>query len=148
MELILWRHADAENGKEDAKRALTEKGRKQAARIARWLKPRIGNDWLMLSSPAVRAQQTAEALGTRFDTRVALGTGASPDAILREAHWPDGARNVIIVGHQPTLGQVAAQLLTGQSDDLGIKKGAVWWFSSKEGLTLRAVMAPDLTEGD
>lgn len=152
MELILWRHADAENGKDDQKRELSDKGRRQAARIAAWLRPRMHGEWLVLASPALRAVQTAAALDHKFDTRLTLNTDSNPSAILREAHWPDGSRNVIVVGHQPTLGQLAARLLTDQHGDLSIKKGAVWWFSSSEddesgsATSLRAVMAPDLAE--
>jgi phosphohistidine phosphatase len=153
MELVLWRHADAEEGVPDMKRQLTDKGRKQAARVARWLRPRLEGEWVILSSPAARARQTADALGLDYDVRLTLGTGATEDALLREAGWPGGARNVIIVGHQPTLGRVAARLLTGHVGDLGIKKGAVWWFSGRHdkraGLSetvLRAVLAPDLAD--
>ena len=154
MELILWRHADAENGHDDVKRELTDKGHKQAARIARWLKPRIDYDWVILSSPAVRAAQTAEALGMKFDTRITLSTAGTPSSVLREAHWPDGKRNVIVVGHQPTLGQIAAKLLADQHGEIAVKKGAIWWFSTSKqddgtsGIVLRTVMNPDLVEED
>ncbi len=152
MDLILWRHADAEPGKDDQKRELSDRGRKQAARIAAWLRPRMHGEWEVLASPAVRAVQTAKALDHKFDTRITLNTDANPSAVLREAHWPDGNHNVIVVGHQPTLGQVAARLLTDQNGDLSIKKGAVWWFSTTEedemisGISLRAVMTPELAE--
>lgn len=153
MELVLWRHADAEEGVLDAKRQLTDKGRRQAARVARWLRPRLEGEWVILSSPAARARQTADALDLDYDVRETLGTGATEDALLREAGWPDGARNVILVGHQPTLGRVAARLLTGHVGDLGIRKGAVWWFSGRHDkragpgeTVLRAVIAPDLAD--
>jgi phosphohistidine phosphatase len=153
MELILWRHADAEPGMNDGARRLTDKGRRQAARVAKWLKHRIDKDWLILVSPAVRTQQTAEALGVKFETKETLGTGANPNAVLREAHWPDGKKNVLIVGHQPTLGLVASKLLTGNQDDMAIKKGAAWWFSNREGdgageIVLRAVIGPDQADDD
>jgi len=153
MELILWRHADAEVGQDDLKRELTEKGRKQAARIAKWLKPRLEEDWKVLSSPAVRARQTAEALERKIDIRVTLSIDASEDALLREVGWPNAERNVIVVGHQPTLGRVAARLIYGKPGDISIRKGSIWWFSSRadEGATvgqtvLRAVMGPDLAD--
>ena len=92
MELVLWRHADAEEGVLDMKRQLTDKGRKQAARVARWLRPRLEGEWVILASPAARARQTADALDLDYDVRETLGTGATEDALLREAGWPDGAR--------------------------------------------------------
>ena len=154
MELILWRHADAESGREDMKRELTDKGRKQAARIAKWLRKRISKEWLILSSPAVRTCQTADALEMKYATKLTLSTDATPNSVLREAHWPDGNQNVIIVGHQPTLGQIAARLLSGRHGDISVKKGAIWWFSTTEedemisGITLRTVINPDLVEAD
>jgi phosphohistidine phosphatase len=84
---------------------------------------------------------------------VTLGPDASEDALLREAGWPNAERNVIIVGHQPTLGCVAARLIYGKSGNISIRKGAIWWFSSRAdedaviGQTvLRAVMGPDLAD--
>ena len=153
MELVLWRHADAEDGMVDLKRSLTDKGRKQAVRVARWLRPRLEGQWDVLVSPAARARQTADALDLEYDVRLTLGPAATEDALLREADWPRSERNVIIVGHQPTLGRVAARLLTGHVGDLSVKKGAVWWFSGRydrrAGLSetvLRAVIGPDLAD--
>jgi phosphohistidine phosphatase len=153
MELVLWRHADAEDGLADMKRELTDKGRKQAARVAKWLRPRLEGPWVILVSPAARAKQTADALDLEYDVRLTLGPSATEDALIREADWPRNDRNVIIVGHQPTLGRVAARLLTGHVGDLSVKKGAVWWFSGRfdrragpSETVLRAVIAPDLAD--
>jgi len=153
MELVLWRHAEAEDGVLDMKRELTDKGRRQAAKVAKWLRPRLEGEWRILASPAARARQTADALGRDYDVRVTLGPSATEDALIREADWPRNDGGVIIVGHQPTLGRVAARLLTGHHGDLTIKKGAAWWFSGRydkrAGLSetlLRAVIGPDLAE--
>ena len=59
MELILWRHADAELGQPDSERRLTDKGHKQAARMAKWLAERLPEDYVVMASPAVRAQRQA-----------------------------------------------------------------------------------------
>lgn len=145
MDLILWRHADAEDGRDDAKRALTPKGRKQAARMAHWLAQHLPRDYAVLASPALRTQQTAAALGARVATRTELGLGATPDSILHAAGWPSARHAVVIVGHQPTLGMTAARLLTGTHAELGVRKGAIWWFVHDDGHTaLRAVLPPDL----
>ena len=54
-------------------------------------------------------------------------------------------QTVLVVGHQPTLGRLAARLLAGDEADWTIKKGALWWFSKRAGdLILRAVVSPDL----
>ena len=148
MELILWRHADAEdaNGKDDNDRELTKKGRKQAERVAAWLSPRIDDDWRILVSPAKRALQTAKPLDRKFEVSEAIGTATSADELLAATGWPGGKRSVLVVGHQPTLGEVAARLLCGDEAGLAVRKGAAWWFVARDGgeAILRAVMDPEL----
>ena len=153
MELVLWRHADAEVGPADLKRELTDKGRRQASRVAKWLRPRLEGDWEILVSPAARAKQTADALDLDYDVRLTLGPLETEDALIREVGWPAGEHNVIVVGHQPTLGRLAARFLSGHRGDLTMKKGSIWWFSSRiddevgQGETLlRAVIAPDFLD--
>lgn len=141
MDLILWRHADAEEGASDAARALTPKGHEQAARMAAWLAARLPTDVRILASPAVRAQQTAHALSREVQTSALVNTGAQPAAVLKAAGWPDGAGTVIVVGHQPTLGAAAALALTGKAAGWQIKKGAIWWISARSGESMPAVMA-------
>lgn len=148
MELILWRHAEAEDALPDLARELTGRGRKQASRMADWLNPRLPQDIRILASPATRTRQTAQALGREFEERSDLGPGASASEVLVAAGWPDAPYPVLIVGHQPTLGQVAMQLLVGRAGDLAVKKGAVWWFQGRERagelqVVLRAVAGPD-----
>jgi phosphohistidine phosphatase len=149
VELLLWRHADAEDGIPDGARALTKKGMKQAMLVAEWLKPKLPQDRAILASPAKRAQQTAQALALPYTTERRIGTGADIADIVAAANWPKRPGMVIVVGHQPTLGQAAAWLLTGDPAPWTIKKGALWWFSSRvEGdavqTVLKAVVSPDL----
>lgn len=148
MDLILWRHADAEYGMPDEARKLTEKGERQAQQIGRWLASRLPEDARILVSPAKRAQQTASALNRQFETRGEVGTGASVESILEITHWPKISGAVVVVGHQPTLGRIAAALLSGTEENWIVKKGSVWWFNSRvrEGrleVILRAVMSPE-----
>ena len=149
MELILWRHADAEDGINDAERKLTAKGQKQAARMAKWLRARIPGSAVVLASPAKRAQQTAQALTPDFKTVAELGLAASAEGVLRAAGWPDREGCVVVVGHQPTLGETAALALTGAKEPWSVKKGAVLWFARREDheparAQLRAAISPDL----
>jgi len=151
LELILWRHAEAEDPgpKGDFARELTKKGRKQAKAMAEWLRPRLSGEWIVLSSPAARAIQTVSPLELPYECRAGLDPSRGPQDVLREAGWPEGAQ-VIVVGHQPTLGEVAARLM-GIDGDLAVRKGAIWWFSTRERegrkeAVLRAVLAPDLLE--
>jgi phosphohistidine phosphatase len=151
VELILWRHADAEEGSPDGARRLTKKGERQAASMARWLKPMLQGEVSVLVSPAIRAQQTAQALNMDFVTVDALGVGASAQGILHAVHWPHKPTTVIAVGHQPTLGQVAALLLSGKVSDWSVKKGAIWWFERRNRGTraetiLRAMVTPEMLE--
>lgn len=151
MDLILWRHAEAQvlrEGQDDLQRALTPKGERQAARMAEWLNHRLAQSTRVLVSPALRTQQTAQALERSFKTVAALQPGAQVPALLRAARWPDGGEPVLIVGHQPTLGLLAARLLAGVDQPWPIRKGAVWWLRHRERdgqaqVVLQAVQGPD-----
>jgi phosphohistidine phosphatase len=148
MDLILWRHAEAEPGEPDLGRRLTSKGLKQAERMAQWLDSHLPDTCRVLVSPADRAQQTAVALQRKFKTVSELAPGASVAAVLAAANWPDSREPVLIVGHQPTLGAVASFLLSGEEAYWSVRKGAVWWLSNraKEGVAavvLKVVVAPD-----
>ena len=145
LELILWRHADAEDGHPDTARALTARGRRQADSMARWLSKRLPKDYRMIVSPATRAQQTARALSNDFETVARVGVNAEPAGVLAAAGWDDAEGTVVVVGHQPTLGRVAALLMTGAADGWTIRKGAIWWFSrNSEGVRLLAAIPPDM----
>ena len=148
MDLILWRHAEAEPGEPDLGRRLTAKGSQQAERMAAWLDPHLPAMTRILASPAQRTQQTAQALKRKFRVVPELAPGASAAEILAAAGWPDAREPVLIVGHQPTLGEVAALLLSGEDASWSVRKGAVWWLSSRvrEGLSstvLKVVTGPD-----
>lgn len=152
MDLILWRHAEAEEGHEglpDLERALTPKGQKQARRMGKWLDSQLPDNSRILVSPAVRTVQTAEGLGRKYKVNAELAPDAEPEAVLAAANWPASKETVVIIGHQPTLGQVAALLLTGEALDFDVKKAAAWWFVQRDAddpasLYLKAVMAADL----
>src|ERR1700730_6419689 len=126
MDLILWRHAEAEDGKPDLERKLTAKGREQAARVAGWLRARLPAEFSVTSSPAARARQTAEALKAPMKTLKQLAPGASVAAIAEAAGWPRGGRTTIVAGHQPDCGCAAAYLLAGNDAEWHIEKGALW----------------------
>ncbi|MEI6737505.1 MAG: histidine phosphatase family protein [Pseudomonadota bacterium] len=136
MQLILWRHAEAEDdAPSDLVRNLTPKGKKQAAHMSAWLHSQLQDeivDWLIVSSPANRAQQTAAALGLPIVTFDSVAPDAPSTAVIAAADWPKSRRNVIVVGHQPTLGMVAARLINGVDGYVSIKKGAMWWFEGRE----------------
>jgi len=139
MDLILWRHAQAEEWAEgdprlrtDLERALTPRGEKQAARMAQWLDRQLPGSARILVSPARRCQQTALALERRFKTCEELAPGATAAQLLALAQWPGNKSPVLVIGHQPTLGQTIAQLLGFQDSDCALRKGALWWLCSRE----------------
>lgn len=141
MDLILWRHAEAEPGFPDLKRALTPRGLRQAAQMAAWLKARLPDDAVLVASGAKRSQQTLSALSDAYRAEHHLNPGARPQEYLAQAL----AGSVVIVGHQPEIGQAASLLLTGTEVDLAVKKGAIWWFREKDGeWQLKAMLTPDL----
>jgi phosphohistidine phosphatase len=149
MNLILWRHAEAEDGANDMQRRLTPRGIKQADRIAAFLRPQLPPDTRILVSPAVRAQQTVQALNLDFITEPAIAPSASAQALLDAVGWPHRGGCVLLVGHQPSLGEAAALLMTGAVANWGVKKGGVWWFSRRERedvaeVLLRLVISPAL----
>ena len=145
MDLILWRHAEAEAGSPDSARKLTERGREQARRIAAWLKLRLPGNCEILVSPAARAQQTASALGVAFVTAPAVGADAAAEDVIAAVDCRARSGAVLIVGHQPTLGRVAAVLLSGAQADWDIGKGALWWIRHSGGETrLLAAIDPEL----
>lgn len=150
MELILWRHADAEDGSPDRLRQLTPLGHKQAGQLADWLNVRLPEHCRILVSPATRAQQTVDKLERDYDVVDAIGPAADPLAVLKAANWPHAQHSVMVVGHQPTLGRLASLLLLGRPVDLDFSRGAVWWFEQSDPadaytLRLKAVMTPEMT---
>lgn len=151
MDLILWRHAEAEErrpGLPDECRRLTPKGEKQARKMAKWLKKRLPKGTRILVSPTERTRMTAHFLGLPFEIEDKVGPGADGSDALKAIEWPAGGHAVLLVGHQPTLGQVAAALLAGEAKDWAFRKSGVWWFSRRGGrgaeTELRAALSPSL----
>jgi phosphohistidine phosphatase len=139
MDLILWRHAEAEDWPEgdpqassDMDRSLTTRGEKQAARMAVWLDRQLPEGTRIVVSPARRCEQTALALGRKYRLRPEIAPGASPTQLLELVQWPFSKSPVLVIGHQPTLGQTIAQLLGLQESDCPVKKGALWWLRHRD----------------
>lgn len=151
MDLILWRHAEAEeaaDGMDDTARPLTPRGEKQAARMAAWLDRQLPEGLRVLASPARRTEQTAKALGRKFKMRAELLPGGTVEDLLELAQWPRARGAVLIVGHQPVLGQTIAQLMGLQAPECSVRKGAVWWLRQRQRLdhcqtVLMTVQSPE-----
>ena len=132
MELILWRHAQAEDREPDAGRALTAKGKRHAARVGAWLDGQLPEGCRVLVSPAVRCRQSANALGRRYTVHDALDTGSTPERMLEACGWPGHRFPALLVGHQPQLGELAALVLAGVRQTWKIRKGSVLWIQGSD----------------
>jgi phosphohistidine phosphatase len=131
MDLILWRHAEAREGLDDMLRPLTEAGHKQAKLVGRWLDARLSAESRILVSPALRTQETAHALGRAFVTMKELSPGADAVEVMLACGWPEAKGTVLVIGHQPTLGRLAAMLLFGAEQEFTLKKGGLVWLTNR-----------------
>lgn len=160
MNLLLWRHAEAENlgepvasgSKRDMQRKLTKRGEQQAAETARWLRKHLHKKTRVMTSSAVRAVQTAKAYCPDPEILPELHPLADASAILAAIQWPQG-QDVLVIGHQPWIGRVASLLLAGEEQDWPVKKSTLWWIAHRirrqeeqasEQAVLRLVLSPDL----
>ena len=114
MRLLLVRHAEAGPGQPDELRALTSQGRKQARELGKRL-ARERPDAL-LTSPLLRARETADAIGRAAgltaESSDRLGPGASADDVLLAV--AGRGETVVVVGHQPDCGLIAAEISGGE----------------------------------
>ena len=133
MDLILWRHAEAEPGEPDLGRPLTAKGVRQAERIAAWLDghlpdatPHSGE------SRRTRAADRARARARSSRPCREIAPGASGRGLCSPPPGgPTRREPVLIVGHQPTLGETAGAAASGSdAPPWSMRKGAVWWLST------------------
>jgi phosphohistidine phosphatase len=149
MDLILWRHAEAEDGADDMRRALTKLGHAQASQVGAWLDAHLPGDARILVSPARRAQETARALGRAFDTVEALAPGADAVDVAQACGWPETKGSVLVVGHQPTLGRLTSMLLFGIEQEFTLKKAGLVWLTNRvrrdeRRVVLKAALYPGL----
>jgi phosphohistidine phosphatase len=151
MDLILWRHADAqepEGPTVDQDPPLTPKGDRQAHRMAQWLNHHLPDSVRVLVSPTLRAQQTAAALKRKVRIVPTLGPDGTVDALLLAARWPTSREPVLVVGDQVVLGTTAAYLVAGATSPWTVRKGAVWWLRRRERdesgeVIVQVVISPD-----
>lgn len=135
MDLIFWRHAEAEEwveGCNDMERSLTPRGEKQAARMSQWLDRQLPEGVRIVCSPARRTEQTVLALGRKYKLRNELAPDGTPDQLLELVQWPTSRQTFLVVGHQPLLGQTIARLAGLQDEECAVRKGGVWWLRHRE----------------
>ena len=101
--------------------------------MGNWLSARLPKDLLLVSSPAMRAYQTAQTLKCEVTVLESLKPGANLQEVLATlARLNVNQQNVLLVGHQPWLWQLVAHLTSFTAQDISIKKGAVWWLRTRE----------------
>jgi phosphohistidine phosphatase len=133
-EIYLIRHGLAEARGEawpdDTKRPLTERGSAHLRRSARGL-ARLGVSWdVVLTSPLVRARQTAEMVASVFEPRPhivaieSLAPGGTYQAVLADLEKQSRRSSIALVGHEPDIGELASRL-AGSRQPIAFKKGAV-----------------------
>lgn len=150
-DLILWRHAEAEvllHGQSDLDRQLTKKGHKQAKQMSAWLRKYLPKKTYVLTSPALRTRETVAYWGDDWhvESRLAPERPLNPILALIEQ---SPFEHLLLIGHQPWIGELAAHMLGMQNTQLSIKKGAVWWLrlpKSGAPFKLYSVQAPDLMD--
>lgn len=133
MELLVIRHAKAEahgHPQGDAARALVPKGEEQAARIGRFLRRTRRLPDVVLTSPLVRAQQTAEGVcaAAELPTPVVqpwLACGLDPESAVRELAAFTRFERVALVGHEPDLSSLIGWLLGSTGATIEVKKASV-----------------------
>jgi phosphohistidine phosphatase len=134
-ELYIMRHGlamtrDVTTAMDDAKRPLTPEGKQKMREIASGVvRAGMEAEWIV-SSPLVRAVETAEivadALGSKppLDWCEALGPGGAPEALITFLAKRPNRRRVLVVGHEPDLGELAARLIgAGRNANMPFKKG-------------------------
>lgn len=141
MRLLLVRHGLAvdrmiwiEKKSHESLRPLVEKGRQKSRKVGRWINDEFGGIDLLVTSPLVRAQQTAEILAsqvkvTRLKESSELSPEAPPQAFVKWLEQEASqATSVVVVGHEPHLSTLAAWLLAGMNQSfIELKKSGVIW---------------------
>jgi phosphohistidine phosphatase len=116
VRLFLVRHAEAEPGEPDELRKLTANGRRQARELGARLAAEGASGAVVVTSPLLRARETAEeiarALGTTPAPDDRLAPGATAEAVRDAAGDHDG-ESLVAIGHQPDCGRIAAALTGG-----------------------------------
>ena len=100
--------------------------------MAAWLDRQLPDSARIWVSPSRRTEQTAHALERKFRFSPALGPFGTSEQLLELVQWPNGKGCVLVIGHQPTMGQTIASLLGLNTSECSVKKGSLWWLRSRE----------------
>jgi phosphohistidine phosphatase len=142
--LYVLRHAEAEEKgpkweKRDDERPLTEEGTKRFGEAVQGLKRLDVEFDLVLSSPLVRARQTAEILLSGFKGKHnlefsdQLSPAGNPRELIEHIRRHRMQHSIVLVGHEPYLGELVGELIGGESGcELSLKKGGICKLESEK----------------
>ena len=134
MELYLFRHGiadDAQPGGPDSARELTDEGRKKVADVVKLARKADVRPSLIVSSPYARARQTARIAAEELEYRghvlpfESLVPHGSPEQVWQDVRDHADEAAVLLAGHEPLLGRLAAYLLNAPSLRVEMKKSAL-----------------------
>ena len=134
MELYLFRHGDAEDappGKPDSSRALTAKGVERSASVAKMARDAGADPSLIVSSPYLRAMQTAEVAANEFGWKgeivqlASLVPHGTPEGVWSDLRALRGQAAIVLAGHEPLMANLAAYLLNAPELKIDMKKSAM-----------------------
>jgi len=137
MKIILARHASAEDkadSKEDADRNLTPEGREQADLMGRVVAATIGTVDALWTSPLMRALQTAGIASKHLKIKPTVEPHLAISGDIEQLRWKlhrEALGTVMLVGHQPDLGRLAARML-GLVSEISLKKSGVCIIETKD----------------
>jgi phosphohistidine phosphatase len=158
MDLIILRHGKAEDSNPggDSARELVEKGRQQAHRQAKLLKNAGLWPEIVLTSPLVRARQTAHEFCESAGIPGAviqgwLACGMNPETAMEELAGFQEFKRVAIVGHEPDLSRLIQWILGASGGEVNVKKGTIACLRvnppARHGL-LKYLIPPKLADGE
>ncbi len=130
MNIYFLRHSEAEDSHEDFGRRLTPKGSAQSEKMGRFMKQAGLIPSKNLSSPVVRARQTAEIVssvfgGDRVEIAPWLACGMSPSDCFKNMLLETFPPSVLLVGHEPDFSSTIGELLGCPGDSLHIRKASL-----------------------
>jgi phosphohistidine phosphatase len=120
MFLYLIQHAEAKGKEEDPARDLTEKGRQDIERVARYLRRLKVQVRQIFQSGKTRAQSTADILATQLQPTAGVSEASGLAPLDAPEIWAERLANldedILLVGHLPHLGRLAAMLMSGDKE--------------------------------
>ena len=132
LTIYILRHAEAEaEARSDAERALTSKGRDQAKKVGRFCRDQGICPGLMLTSPLLRAEETAKLVWKELEERTKLevtsflAAGMRPQSAFKKIESLTGLGSLMLIGHEPDLSEFIVAAIGGRSESIRLRKGAL-----------------------